>query len=371
MRRVHLEAAPDHVQALAKEHDPLGAIKELVWNSLDADATRVDVLLDLSPLDAVEKITIRDNGTGITPEAADRAFDRVGGSWKKRTERTLKLGRLLHGYAGQGRLRGFALGERIRWSTVADGIDGRMRTVISASAASPNDFDISEPEQSTEDTGCVFEAWGKQSKKLDQLASDAAVARLTAEFATYLTVYSDIEIIYNGQQIDPQSSIHRDERYPLTFSSADGPEMHAVLRVVEWTMRTPRELHLCDADGMTIDITNAGIQAPDFDFTAYVLWEEMREHQGQFLLMESEDSEIFALIGAARSQLREHFRERSTERRREVIEKWKADGSYPYKDEPEDDVERLERETFDLVATTVHRHMPRPKRQQKVTLALI
>ncbi|SCG45717.1 hypothetical protein GA0070613_1371 [Micromonospora inositola] len=136
-------------------------------------------------------------------------------------------------------------------------------------------------------------------------------------------------------------------------------------------MRTPRELHLCDADGMTIDIANAGIQAPEFDFTAYVLWDEMREHQGQFLLMESEDSEIFALIGAARSQLREHFRERSTERRREVIEKWKADGSYPYKDEPEDDVERLERETFDVVATTVHRHMPRPKRQQKVTLALI
>ncbi|WP_176739774.1 ATP-binding protein [Micromonospora aurantiaca (nom. illeg.)] len=371
MRRLHLEAASDHVERLAKEHDPLGGVKELIWNALDSDATRVSIEIGTSDLGGVDRVIVRDNGLGITPEAAVTAFEQIGGSWKKRTERTLGLGRRMHGAAGQGRLRGFALGEHIRWTTVADGIDGRQRIDITASANSRNDFEISAPIKTTEETGTVFAAWGKQSQKLNQLLADSAIGRVNAEFATYLTVYSDIELIYNHQLVDPQSAIHRDERYPITFKAGDGTIEHAVLRVVEWTMKTTRELHLCDADGMTIDIANVGIQAPNFDFTAYVLWDKMPDHQGEYLLLEGTESDIFSLITSARDRLREHFKDRSREQRREVIDKWKADGTYPYKDEPQSDAERVERDTFDIVATTVHRHMPKPAKHQKVTLALI
>lgn len=371
MRRIHLEAASDHVEGLAKEHDPLGAVKELVWNALDSDATRVAVDLAVSDLGAVEKVTVTDNGSGMSPEAAVRAFERIGGSWKKNTERTPGLGRRMHGSAGQGRLRGFALGERVRWTTVADGIDGRQVTEIVAGAGSRNDFEVSAPIITTERTGTHFEAWGKDSRRLNQLLSESAFGRLTAEFATYLTVYSDVEVTYQGQLLDPQSSIHRDERYPLTFTAAEGLEKHAVLRVVEWTMKTARELHLCDADGITVDVVNVGIQAPNFEFTAYVLWHEMRQHQAEHLLLDSDSSDVGLLLAAARDRLREHFKDRMREQRREVINKWKIEGSYPYKAEPQSEAERVERDTFDIVATTVHRHMPKPAKQQKVTLALI
>jgi sensor histidine kinase regulating citrate/malate metabolism len=137
MRKLHLEAAEDHVQRLARESDTLGAVKELIWNALDADAMRVELVLERDGLDVIQKVTVTDNGTGIAPEALPGAFERIGGSWKKRASGTVKLQRMLHGRSGQGRLRGYALGANIRWTTVADGLDGRFRTEVSAHSGAP------------------------------------------------------------------------------------------------------------------------------------------------------------------------------------------------------------------------------------------
>lgn len=372
MRRVHLEAAEDHVERLAQEKYPVGAVKELVWNALDAEATRVEVILTCSELQAVEKVTIVDNGTEIPPEACVPAFERIGGSWKKKTRRTLNLNRFLHGHTGHGRLRGYALGSQIRWTTVADGIDGRQRTIIRASATTRNDFEISSPQPTSEPPGTTFEAWGLQSRKLDQLKSPKAIAQLTTELATYLTVYRDVQVIYDGQVIDPEASILRRDEYDVQFAPEGAPAQSATLRILEWAMKTDRELHLCDADGITVDITDFGIQAPGFQFTAYVLWEQMPEHQSDFLLGEGRlDSLVGALITAARDRLREHFKTRALEQRHEVVQQWKTDGVYPYAGEATTDTDRLERETFDLVAATVHRQIPRGKRQLRSTLTLL
>ncbi|MFI8995275.1 ATP-binding protein [Streptomyces sp. NPDC053542] len=80
MRRVHSAAAEDHVERLAREGDPAGAVKEMIWNALDADATRVEVVIERSPTDAVDKIVIKDDDSGVTPAACSSTFDRIGGS---------------------------------------------------------------------------------------------------------------------------------------------------------------------------------------------------------------------------------------------------------------------------------------------------
>lgn len=43
--RIDLEAGADHVEALAHERNPVQAVIELVWNSLDAEAHYVSVNL--------------------------------------------------------------------------------------------------------------------------------------------------------------------------------------------------------------------------------------------------------------------------------------------------------------------------------------
>lgn len=80
MDKVHLAAASDHVRSLAHERDPLRAIIEIVWNSLDADAHRVDIEFDKNGLGGVEKVTIRDDGHGMSPESSRTDFAKIGGS---------------------------------------------------------------------------------------------------------------------------------------------------------------------------------------------------------------------------------------------------------------------------------------------------
>ncbi|MET9292609.1 ATP-binding protein [Streptomyces sp. NPDC003077] len=370
MRRVHLEAAEDHVERLAREGDPVGAVKELIWNALDADATRVEVEIERSPTDAVDRVVIKDDGSGMTPAVCSSTFGRIGGSWKKAARVSPGRGRPLHGQAGQGRLRAFALGAFVRWSTVADDVDGRRKTVISAHNASRNDFQIADPQPTSKETGTVVEAWGRQSSVLNKLLVDKARTQITTEFAPYLAMYADVEIMYDGQKIVPQAVMQKETPYDIEFEH-DGVMNRALLRVVEWDMRVDRELHLCDADGVTVDITEMRIQAPGFDFTAYVLWRHMPEHRGDFLLGEASDGPIASLLSSVRQSLRDHFKRRTVERRREVVEKWKDGGLYPYEGEPSSEAEKVERETFDIVATTVQRHMPRPAKHQKATLALL
>jgi hypothetical protein len=69
--------------------------------------------------------------------------------------------------------------------------------------------------------------------------------------------------------------------------------------------------------------------------------------------------------------LKEHFKLRSAERRREIVEKWKEEDLYPYHGDAANEAEKVERDTFDIVATTIQRHMPRPAKHLKATLALL
>jgi hypothetical protein len=366
MRRVHLEAAEDHVQRLARETDPLGAVKELIWNALDADATRVDVVLHRSPLGAVERVTVRDDGTGMAPEALAAAFDRIGGSWKKWTSGTLLKQRTLHGSNGQGRLRAYALGDHIRWTTVADGGGGRSRTEVSAHAAARNDFLIGDSRPTSDATGTLVEAWGKQSPRLDRLPLRANHRRLTTELAPYLTAYPEVTVVYDGTPVDPGTSIKRTAVYPLVLGADT-----AQLKVIEWSAAVDRELHLCDQHGIPVGSVDAGIRAPGFDFTAYVLWHAMADNVGDVHLGDAHDSDVTALVAIAREQLRAHFRGRADDRRRELVDGWRAEGSYPYDGTPAGEPARVERETFDLVATTVHRHLPGRGNQRRGTLRLL
>src|SRR5258707_4319307 len=96
---------------------PLRAVREIVWNALDADADNVLVDLRLNPLGALHEIIIKDDGSGIPfHEDAEHRFAALGGSWKARVQRTDQR-RLMHGKYGEGRFRAFALGGIVVWST--------------------------------------------------------------------------------------------------------------------------------------------------------------------------------------------------------------------------------------------------------------
>src|SRR5215470_10346763 len=144
MSRLTVSVEQDHLERLVKK--PLTGLAELIWNSLDADATEVAIDVDVNDFDVIDQVRIADKGTGITPERAERDFGHLGGSWKM-TAVTTPQGRNLHGSAGQGRWAAYGLGDAIRWSSVADRVtQERSRIVITGRRGSLREFDVSDPE---------------------------------------------------------------------------------------------------------------------------------------------------------------------------------------------------------------------------------
>ena len=110
--RVQVER--DHLKKLASAK-PIQGLSELIWNALDADATRVDVEIDNDDI-SMRSVTVRDNGHGIAHGEVKALFGQLGGSWK-RGGRTSKVeGRILHGKEGKGRLQALALGRSAVWT---------------------------------------------------------------------------------------------------------------------------------------------------------------------------------------------------------------------------------------------------------------
>lgn len=370
MARIQLEAGDDLVQRLAHENDPVKAVIELVWNSLDADAHHVAVVLHRNEADGVTGVEVVDDGHGMAPEELSSAFRWVGNSWKRSELRSKGEQRPLHGRFGQGRLRAFALGNQVVWETIAESLAGkRLKSVVRANAASRNDFDTSDPAATDEATGTRFVASGRDS--LDRLSADKARDRVTATFAPYLIARTDVEVTYDGVRIRPANNIDLDTTHGLEWEH-DGVVRRGELRIIEWKDADERAIHLCDGEGVPVDTLDTA-PAADFQYSAYVLWDEMPQHHNEWLLarLESSPSVVGVLLAEVDRVLEEHFEARRAQRRRQLVEQWKAGNVYPYEGEPVTDEEKVERAAFDVVATSIRRHIPNTKQQKKLTLGLL
>lgn len=372
MTHHQLEAGTSLIDGLTRRHDPVGALAELIWNSLDADAHSVRVTLLRNEADGVIGVRVDDDGHGITPEEVRTYFRRVGDSWKGPARVSQVERRPLHGRAGQGRLRAFAVGHEVTWTTVADDVTGsRVRSSVRARATSKDGFESSESAAHGEETGTVFEATGMDN--LNRLDTDKAFERLTRELAPYLMAHGSVGVRYDGRVIDPKREVKEDETLALIWEH-DGQSLSAQLRILEWQSASQRALLLCDAVGVPVDQAEIKLPAPDFYYTAYVMWEGMPDHRNEWMItdLESSDTALRGLISSALSSIDDYFEERRNERRRQQVEAWKERETYPYHGEPQTEEEKVERAAYDVVATSIRRHIPsKNKEQERLTLGLL
>lgn len=369
MRTITLAAGDDHVQRLAGEKDPVRAVIELIWNSLDADADQIHVTLQRNDLDGIAGVTVRDDGEGMGPERIATAFKWVGNSWKQPGQLTETKKRPIHGRNGQGRLRAFALGNMITWTTVGkDATGATILSTISSSIEHRSDFRGPEPEPADGPTYTEFRAAGRDN--LGKLDPDIALPRLNAAFALRLRTYPETEIRYDGKKLDPESSTETTKDIDLEWVH-EGVTHQAVLTVVEWRDVKGRSLTLCDANGVPVDEVKK-TRFADFDYAAYVLWKDMPEHVREYLLADFDDESVIgALLSEVDTELERYFEARRAERRRQLVDAWKEKKSYPFEGEPKTEEDQIERATFDVVATAMRRHIPKTSSQEKLTLGLL
>ena len=368
-----VEVQADHLARLAKCR-PSSAIAELVWNALDADAANVSVTFARNALGGLESVSITDDGNGIGGEGEDPndLFRRLGGSWKQRQRRT-KGGRAVHGQAGEGRFKAFALGDTVTWSTCRAESGSLVAFSITKTKESRQFKRSQKPATSTSRTGTTVLI--EHVRTTPASDSDAVFKAVCQEFALYLRQYPGIAIQFDQQDIDPQRLIARVDEVDLDVDVGTENNAQGRLVIVEWAAPMERALYLCDEEGFALAEIPPGIQAPGFNFTAHAKASYLRGLKEQNLI----DSDLAPgrerMIAASKRALKDHFRKRAAELAHGAVERWRTEEVYPYLSTPATPVETVERQVFDICALNLSGYLPdfeaSDPKQKRLTFRLL
>ncbi len=375
-----VKASHDHLRKVASTRDPIKAIAEFVWNALDADATHVSVSFPKNALGGVEYIEVLDNGTGISRQRAEHDFENIGDSWKLGRHRTPAGGRVLHGKEGRGRLRFYSLADIAIWRSTYKDEEGLRSIQIEIHAEQLDKSDVSEPSDANDPSTGTRVALYNLKETFDWALGQQARSEFDAIFASYLLQYPDVTIVYDGVSVDPSATIERSKELPVPPIICPGGRVvkDLALRVIEWRMKTPsRKIYFGGEAGIVLGSQPANINAPNFDFSVYAIspfFEEIADAN----LLEFDglsDPDFAAVVGQIRSEVSDYFRERQAEKSSELIEGLIAAGVYPYEGDPKDDVERRERQVFDIATHAVSSYSRDFKNAdnslKKITLGLL
>jgi Histidine kinase-, DNA gyrase B-, and HSP90-like ATPase len=361
MTEYSVEIQPDFLERQTKAQ-PIAAVAELIWNGLDADATAITVDLEDDKLGGMRRIIVTDNGHGIPHADAPTLFRNLGGSWKKHGARTKLRNRLLHGQEGRGRFKAFALGGVVDWKTTYARDNKLFQYEISILERDIRHVRISDeaPLKGRAPAG-VTVVVDELKRNFVSLKPENSVQEFFSEiFAIYLKNYRDVAIVIGGERIDPAIAIAKTWKLSLTPIQDDEGNLHpASLEVIEWRRHTKRALYLCNEQGFPLSQVETRFHVGDFHFSAYLKSPFISAlHQDNRLELAEMVPALAMAVDEARRKIKELFRERASERAKIVVEDWKAQKLYPYEGEAATQIERAERQIFDIIAVTVQEATP-------------
>lgn len=360
MAKIPVTAKKDFLQSVTSS-GPIAALAELIWNGFDAKSDKVQIFLDTNDMDGIESVRVLDQGDGITYSKVTELFGSLGESWKRAAVR--QNGRSLHGKNGKGRFKAFSLGDHVEWKTTFDNNGKYQSYKIIGKAQALDNFDVSEVMESGSSQLGTEVTIHNVTHDFRALKDDSAPIQLAKIFAAYLTEYPEAKIEYDGLDVDPKVVQSHQEQYNLgDIELSGGRKAQVSVSIIEWNFTTERVVHLCDASGISLHHLPAGqqIRAPGFNFTAYVKSDHFREldKTDQLALADLND-DVQAIVKAAKSKVKEHFRRRVAANQSQIVERWKEEKIYPFEDKANlDPVELAERQVFDILAVNVQSYLP-------------
>jgi hypothetical protein len=337
---------------------PTQALAELIWNSLDADATLVEVKEDLYGV-GEPRIIVADNGTGFSHIEAPGLFSQLGGSWKHQTGETKGKHRFLHGSEGKGRLKAFSLGRVVDWEVRnREGSDFKQFSVSMIENAL-REVRITDPQPAQEKRTGVRCVISELHKAYEFLHSEHTLQELSELFATYLKNYTDVQIVLPVGKLDISVAVASNKVIPLGVVVEDDVEYAVELEIIEWKNPTDRVVYLCNEAGFPLSQTDVRVQVPGLNFSAYLKSPYISKLSREGSLGLAEMNPVLGeVIAKVKETIKTFHRERGAEKAQTVVDRWKEELVYPYAADPKNMVERIEREVFDIVAVKVNNLLP-------------
>lgn len=215
-------------------------VSEIVANSWDADAKRVDIRLPEGPLDKGSTITVADDGTGMSYDDIAKRYLRIGR--KRRDEDGMDRsagGRRIMGRKGIGKLSAFGAACTVTVSTTRDGrrttfrmnIDDILGSAKASNAYRPVVIDDN-AETDDADGTVVSLTELKRSSPVDPDSIRRGVAR------HFLVFGEGFEVLVNGRPIGPTDKVWNADTEkewdidPEPVSPEDHPEWTVSGRIV-------------------------------------------------------------------------------------------------------------------------------------------
>jgi hypothetical protein len=367
---IKVVAQKDFWQRLAAG-SPQRALSEIVSNSFDADATAVSISVGRNQLGTSTKITITDDGEGISYSAEKHLFSQLGNSWKMKAVRSHTKQRLLQGRNGEGRFRALSLGEIVTWSTVFESEGKFLKYRISTQEKSIGTFEITDVSEATSESTGTTVTIENLFEKTEAYFSREQGDDLLHAFAPYLNKYRDADLSFCGKKIDVTGLVVSTKEIkigPLKLSG--GTSVSASLEILEWGTKLGRAFYLCDETGFTISERPPEIRAPGFSFSAYLKSTHISQLQASSLADIDMEEGLNRLVKESRDLLAKHFKELEKQKARSLIQKWRDEKVYPFSDAEDTPVIRQTKKIFNMCAVTINKHAKDFDTQGKVSKAL-
>lgn len=362
-----VKLTPDHMKRVSHTK-PIVALCELIWNSLDADATDIHIQFIKNALGGYDKIVVKDNGTGITTSQINNHLGYIGNSWKTKRNTTTS-GRPIHGKKGEGRFKAFSLGGLITWGSIYKDKNNIVQTKVVFNSDNLDKYEIyAEESTSHQQTGLTvcIENLNPAISKFDL---DNAYKALSQTFAFYLHCYPSINIYLDNKKIDINQEISSHHEYEFNI---DGFQKAKKLIIIEWVNIKSKSILLCKQNGAVLTEHTPKphkIRNYNYSFSAYICSEYLDKlnDDSTLDLFELQPTGIL-ILDKAYELINEHFSNKLQQQNLERLTRWKQDGIYPFEEDDNlSQIEVAEREIFDIIATKVEENLPKFTQADKKT----
>lgn len=202
-----IELSSTGVRRMLNKYTPERAIAEYIWNGFDAKATivRIDYDFDSLELDTITSVTISDNGKGIGFDELQYKFKPILESQKRLS---LDDGDLVRGKNGYGRLTFFKFADSAKWTTVyLHSNQKKYQYQIEITSEKLTRYTTSEQLETIEELGTSVKFTGIDAEISSNYFEKKIKAFLRAEFAWFLELNSNFQIIINDEVLDYKSII--------------------------------------------------------------------------------------------------------------------------------------------------------------------
>lgn len=360
LEQLEVQVTHEHLKKLLKTR-PIKALEELIWNALDADANKIDIIFEKNEIGGIESIIISDNGHGMNYNHINDFFGNLGNSYKLGA-RFSPTGRKYHGHNGEGRYRAFVLGEQVEWLTVCEYSKGDIKSFkITGKVHELRTFSVSKLEQAfTSNTGVTVKLTNLIHEHVDVFSNNThLIQQLTSTFAPYILAHKNIKIIVDGIEINAENFIKNVTKHSLFEILETGELLRGKIKIIEWKAGTLKNAFLGDENDEYYDEETSGLKAGAFSHTVYITSSIIKElYQKNEIQARELDERYKFLKDTSVDILRTMYREKLSHEASEEIKWLKEKNIYPYMGEPKNEIEKATRQVFDIFAFKINELIP-------------